>query len=462
MSAAAVPIPGRLATPLQLTHKSISTINAEYLTGLRLDLSPSYQRARCWTQAQNNGLINSIMLNWPTPLLTFYKLHPTHPDDAAAYAAGRRYECVDGQNRLSAIRAFLSGRPIHNEKNGKEETVTYMGRHWGSMPEEHQELFGEYVMAITIIQEPMTLTDRKAMFTRLQDGTKISGAEYLKNVEHPVSQFISRTGLRDRFKPVITGFMTGAKGEWLDVLVDCVTLWIRRDTEAPLEFLRRTQADLRAELKKSKSPSADSPYYMPLSEVDYAPLTVLFDQLIGLLTATKADKKKCHKFHVTMLFYHLMTAPVPSTAAPSLSHWFDSTYKPVILDKINGTMAADADIRAELLALLGTADAAAAAAESDSESTKPKRRAIPKAKRVALWIRDFGALETAGTCLCCQTGITYGGKWEQAHVLAVVNKGTNDLGNLRPTCVSCNRSCGTENLEDWCRREYPDAPLLKS
>jgi hypothetical protein len=334
------------------------------------------------------------------------------------------------------------------------------------MPEEHQELFNNYEMAITIIQEPMTLTDRKAMFTRLQDGTKISRPDYLKNSDHPVSEFISHTGLPAKFLPLATGYMTGATGEWLDVLVDCVTLWIRRDTEAPLEFLRRSQAELRAEIKKTKSPSADSPYYMPLCEADYDPLTALFDQLIALLTATKADKKKCHKFQVTILFYHLMTgsaAPVPSTAA--LSHWIDSTYKPVIVDALKaapGSQAADAAVRAELLALLGTADAAAAAVESDSESTKPKRRAIPKAKREALWIRHFDALETAGTCLCCQTGITYGGKWEQAHVLAVANKGTNDLGNLRPTCVSCNRSCGTENLVDWCRREYPDAPLLKS
>ena len=52
--------------------------------------------------------------------------------------------------------------------------------------------------------------------------------------------------------------------------------------------------------------------------------------------------------------------------------------------------------------------------------------------------------------------------WEQAHILAVANGGGNELPNLVPTCVSCNRSMGTENLLDWCVREYPRAAVLCS
>jgi hypothetical protein len=452
-------IPGRLATPLQLTHKSISTIHTEYLSGSRLDLSPSYQRARCWTQSQNNGLIASIMLNWPTPLMTFYKLHPSNPDDATAYAAGHRYECVDGQNRLCAIRAFLTGSPIVSDK-GKEEAVTWIatdgdiGSHYAAMPEAHRELFGEYVVAVTIIQEPMSLEDRKRMFTRLQDGTKISASEYVKNSEHPVSLFVSKTGLRDRFLPVVTGFMAAAKGDWMDVLADCVTLWFRRAEAAPIEFLRRTQSELRSMLKKPRAVAAESPYSMLITEADHAPMTAVFDRLLEVLASVKADKIKCHKFHVSALFLALVQdLTLPSVSA--LRKWLKATSDIVSRLKLGEN---DTAIRVDIQGLLMAEE------DSDSESTgssKPKRRAIPKKKREALWIRHFGALEADGSCLCCQAHIA-ADKWEQAHIVAVANNGTNDLSNLVPTCVSCNRSCGDEDLREFAAREWPQAPLLRS
>ena len=451
----------RLTTPLQLTNKTIATISAEYLTGNRMDLSPSYQRARCWSQAQNNGLISSIMNGWPTPLLTFYKLHPTNPDDTAAYAAGLRYECVDGQNRLCAIRAFLTGRPIINDKNGKEEAVSWLCTaeagitctQYADLDEADREFFTEYVMAITIIQEPMTLAERRAMFTRLQDGTKISTAEYVKNSEHPVSQFVSRTGLRDRFLPVVTGMMTAAKGIWMDVLADCVTLWIRRTAADPLASLRRTQADLRANLRRPKAQPAGSPLDMPLTVADDAPLTAIFDQLLTILTAVKADRVKCHMFHVTLLFYCLATErSIPEIAI--LRAWFAASYKEGIFGSFDGTMATDAAVRESLLALLGTVTG------TDTE-VKPKRRAIPKKKRETLWIRHFESLTTPGVCSVCASAID-ATKWEQAHIVAVAAGGTNDLDNLVPTCVSCNRSCGDEDLRTFAAREWPAAPLLSA
>ena len=291
------------------------------------------------------------------------------------------------------------------------------------------------------------------MFTRLQDGTKISAAEYVKNSKHPVSQFVSKTGLEHRFLPVVTGFMAAAKGEWMDVLADCATLWFRRAEAAPLEFLRRTQPELRAMLKKPRAVSVESPYSMLLTEADHAPMTAVFDRLLEVLAAVKTDKVKCHKFHVTALFLAIVQdLTLPSV--PSLRKWLKATGDIVARSKLG---EADTAIRVDLQARLG------AEYDSDSESTgsKPKRRAIPKKKREALWIRHFDALTSDGSCLCCQAHIA-ADKWEQAHVLAVANGGTNELSNLVPTCVSCNRSCGEENLREFAAREWPQAPLLRS
>jgi 5-methylcytosine-specific restriction endonuclease McrA len=397
--------------------------------------------------------VNSIMRNWPVPLVTLYKLHASNPDDAAAYASGKRYECVDGQNRLCAIHAFRTGTPIVNDK-GKSEEVDWegttcvkagFGQKYATLPEENQEWFDTFEIAITVIQHPMSLDDRKAMFTCLQNGSKISSAEYTKNSTHPVSQFISKHGLRDTVLPVLKGFMAAASSAWNDMLVDCITLYINRASESPMDSLDRSQSELRAVLNGTKPATAT--YRMPLTEEDHAPLMAHFQELIALLGSVKNDKAKCHKFHVGTLFHLLLHGAVPEV--PVIQAWMKATGNIVVRAK-NGER--DADIRGDVLAQLQNFVMPATA--------EPKRRAIPIKKRKALWKTYFGAAES-GACQCCDAPILVSG-WEQAHILAVANGGGNELPNLVPTCVSCNRSMGTENLLDWCVREYPRAAILCS
>lgn len=441
----------RLAAPSKTVTQTANTIYAEYLEKGKLDLSPPYQRARCWKQKQNNGLIDTIMTRWPMPLVTFYKLHSTNPDDAEAYAKGYRFECVDGQNRLAAIQAFRAGTPLTSSK-GKEEGVFWYrdgaAMRYVDLSEEEREDFDSYDMAVTVIQSPMTLSERKAMFTRLQDGTRISAADYMYNSDHAVSVFASNTDLRSKFLPVVRGLMTSANGDWLDVLADCATLYLRRADESPFEALDRSQSELRKVLKRICDPAPGTKYDMPVKVSDYEPLTALFDQLIAALEPAKGEKIKCHKFHVTVLFQHLLTGgAIPSVSA--LHDWF-GTYKRIGSELEAGTRSPE--VYAGLLETLRNPEPKAEA--------PPKRRSPAKKKRMELWHTYFGEAHT-GTCQCCEGSITIK-TWEQAHITAVANGGTNDVANLVPTCRDCNRSCGTRNLMDWCYEEYPAAPLLRT
>lgn len=449
----------RLPTPSKVVTKTIATLHAEFLTGNKLELSPSYQRARCWTQAQNCGIVNTIMRNWPMPMLTLYKLSPAIPEDAAAYAAGVRYECVDGQNRLHAIRAFLEGRSIANDK-GVEEAVLWEGqdlksaKQWRELTEEEQDWFGSYDVAVSIIQSPMPLEERKAMFTRLQDGSRINRSEYIKNTVHPVSQFTSRTGLRDLLFPALKGLMAGPT-QWMDVIVDCATLWLHRDDADPLAALNRNQAELRKVLECKKAAPAGSVYDMPLTPADDAVLLPLFTALIAALQEAKGAKGvRCHKFHVALLFLQIVRAG-EAPASSVVRKWF-RIVSPAELATESKAGKPDNELRAilwEMLSLTLDDDG------SSASEGKPKRRAIPKKKREQLWGRYFGAA-LSGVCQCCAAPIA-SDAWEQAHIVAVARGGDNELSNLVPTCVGCNRSCGAEDLREWCAREYPAAPLLQ-
>jgi hypothetical protein len=331
-----------------------------------------------------------------------------------------------------------------------------------SLHEDQQEWFTTFELAITVIRHPMTLAERKAMFTRLQDGTPISRAEYTKNTEHPVSQFVSRSGLRESIlgkddNPGLSRHLAATKSQWMDMLVDCVTLWIHRESATPLDMLVRNQTTLR-EVLGGTTATTGSVYDMPFKPVDDAECLAVFDILFTTLAAAHADKVKYHKFHVTLLFHYLCAGhATPSPTA--LRGWFKSTLPEIKRDHDAG--ATDEAIRAGLLSeLFATVRLEAMGGDgADAEEPSPKRRAIPKAKRIQLWSAHFGS-SVSGHCLCCEKPILFS-RWEQAHIQAFANGGSNDIDNLVPTCVSCNRSCGVEDLRVWCAREYSRAPLLR-
>jgi hypothetical protein len=444
-------IPGRLATPSKTTTKTTDTLYAEMLSGPRLNLSPTYQRARCWKQWQNNGFIDSIMRNYPTPLITLYALRSSG-EDAAAYAAGVRYECVDGQNRLWAINAFRSGTPIINDR-GVPEAVFWESqtgyKHYRDLSLEEQECFNGYDFAVTIIQEPMTLDERKAMFIRLQDGTRISRPEYMRNTEHPVSRFICRTGMRDKTLSVTNGYMLagGPRGEWIVMLADCITLFLNREADDLFHVLGRDWSTVRRILECKEEAVPRTKYDMSVTVADDAPLMALFDSLLGILETAKANKVKYHKFHVIVLFHQLLTgATVPSTER--LRTWF-KTHKDT-LAKTKEKEPSPAIYRWLLEELY---------AEPVAPVTKPERAHFSKIARNKVWGRHFGGV-TYGACLCCERRIGIL-EFAMAHIDPVANGGSNDLSNIVPTCERCNEACSDMDLRKWCIQMHPMAPLLR-
>lgn len=83
------------------------------------------------------------------------------------------------------------------------------------------------------------------------------------------------------------------------------------------------------------------------------------------------------------------------------------------------------------------------------------RKAIPKAIRRALWAKYFGE-STIGTCYCCKNPLNGMDIWEAGHIISHADNGPDTAENLRPICVSCNRSMGTENMDVFKARCYPN------
>ena len=82
----------------------------------------------------------------------------------------------------------------------------------------------------------------------------------------------------------------------------------------------------------------------------------------------------------------------------------------------------------------------------------PTRKSIPSTVKDALWRRECGD-KLDGKCTVCEQPIAYN-NCHIAHILALKNGGTDNIGNLTISCQSCNLSMGTDNLHDFRNRYF--------
>lgn len=145
-----------------------------------LNLRPEYQRRLRWTSVQKSKLIESLLLNIPVPPVFLYE------SDAA------RYEVMDGQQRLNAVREFiagdfpLSGLTVLKPLNGL--------RYSRCPPRIKRALDRASLSAIVLLLESerqavagqLSLTDiRRFIFDRLNTGgTKLNPQE-IRNALNP-------------------------------------------------------------------------------------------------------------------------------------------------------------------------------------------------------------------------------------------------------------------------------------
>jgi hypothetical protein len=146
-----------------------------------INLRPEYQRRLRWSNAQKSKLIESLLLNIPVPPVFFYEA------DAA------RYEVMDGQQRLNAIRDFfagdfmLGGLKVLSPLNGLRYTKC--------PPRVKRTLDRATISAIVLLMESeserpaggqFTITDiRRLVFDRLNTGGRQLNAQEIRNALNP-------------------------------------------------------------------------------------------------------------------------------------------------------------------------------------------------------------------------------------------------------------------------------------
>jgi hypothetical protein len=179
-------------------------INYIYETYLKnegeINLAPSYQREFAWNNDKQNLFIDSIMNNYIIPPIILIKLN-----DKKSF----RYECMDGQHRLTVLKHYIEGKPINPDdphyihftktENGKKSNIFYEKKKRLEnikdkryMTENEKNIFNDKkIIIIKISNYDPKLTNlfstiKNEMFLRLQKGERAGGTDILRNCEHPL------------------------------------------------------------------------------------------------------------------------------------------------------------------------------------------------------------------------------------------------------------------------------------
>lgn len=150
---------------------------ADLIKGDGVNLRPEYQRRLRWTDKQKSLLIESLLLNVPVPPVFFYE------NDLA------RYEVMDGQQRLNAIKEFLANE---FRLRGLQIIGALNGRTYSKLPPRvKRSLDRASISAIVLLQEsqgkikrtdsPRYYELRRFVFERLNTGGKRLSAQEIRN-----------------------------------------------------------------------------------------------------------------------------------------------------------------------------------------------------------------------------------------------------------------------------------------
>ena len=137
-----------------------------------INLRPEYQRRLRWTVKQKSLLIESLLLNVPIPPVFLYE------SDLA------RYEVMDGQQRLSTIKEFLSNEFA---LSGLESLSILSGRRYNQLPPRLKRgLERASISAIVLLHESQSVEGdpsqvRRYVFQRLNTGGKALNAQEIRN-----------------------------------------------------------------------------------------------------------------------------------------------------------------------------------------------------------------------------------------------------------------------------------------
>lgn len=136
-----------------------------------IDPEPDYQRPPVWSRKQKQLLMDTILRNYDIP--KFYWRAVIRDD-------GKKYEVIDGQQRLRAIWEFASDEYPLGKDIDSIDGHEIAGLKYSELPDEVMEIFDTYSIDVVVVTDAQSADHEEEvrdMFLRLQNGTTLKAQE---------------------------------------------------------------------------------------------------------------------------------------------------------------------------------------------------------------------------------------------------------------------------------------------
>jgi len=142
--------------------------------------NPEYQRGEAWREYQKAAFIDSIYRAYPVPALFLFVVEKPGLEDAPV----KKFEIVDGQQRLIAIRDFRSSkiRLLEMNDNSKlrlprsvrQKPAPWAGKFYSELSDELKRRFDDFELTVFEIGSSALPDEVRDLFIRLQSGTALT------------------------------------------------------------------------------------------------------------------------------------------------------------------------------------------------------------------------------------------------------------------------------------------------
>lgn len=451
---------------------SIRNLMGDY--GKQVELRPVYQRDIRWTKEKMCELIKTIMNEGLIPGLILYKLQSEERAADSPY----RYEMVDGQHRFFTIQKFFNSEPV-TEMGGKPFLISWVyrdpstgrdihvfykendaTREWAAqnrtlsisyMTEEEKDAFVSFKIDMKEIKDPLTLDNRRAIFVSLQQGVSVRGSDLLKNmVDVRLVRFIAEEMRWEiKMKKILAAHChMKPKNYWLHWVIRFFLILNPLDSTEEDKFAIR-DADLTKMIK-------DGAIYLKSDDEKEATLQAAAERFFSFLDSLPVGVN-LPPVHFFALFAHLANAEEgrEEILRGHIAEWANNPHtKPWKKAWENRKGSPGDDDEARKMRFVACVDELQRIKVPAREPGA--RKSIPKKLRLKVYREAFGSEEVYGTCYCCGDMISYEKDYEACHVIASKNGGPDTFENLRPGCMSCNRSMGTQNMLEYKTQFWAD------
>ena len=475
-----------------------------------LDTKPIYQRGHFRNDIEFvKGILKSVRENSPIIAVLLYKFQPTDYRRCLEHI----WEVVDGVHRITVIICFMKGTyitvttykntvklimPYLYDSVNKEQilyketkdTIEYIAENSKSgiriryMTDEERNLINSYYLPIQEIPSPHTVDERRKIFLNVQNTIPVKNNDLLKNnTDIQIIQLFHDNGIYEMFD--IIHRHQWKKGEMYK------TLWLiryfilsNREYSIHMEGWNLEQCITKTDDEIEKNIKNNKPYLINISNELWERFVKDFTRFTAYIESLSDDT--CFSSHMMHALYeHLRMSEIGHeeiliTHSKKISDNEPKDVRCVWIKTKNDHEDSGDEYECDKVVVdkrkISTYFKYFTQNLHKLENIKTvyippppkpivatvtiKRKPIPKKNRDKVWENNVGEQDKVGKCFTCDTDIHYKvkgnrGTFDCGHIISHANGGKDTVENLRPQCVNCNRSQGSEHMYSFMKREFP-------